>query len=96
MTPPDRPAPGPGKGAVSFRCAGCRRVLGVGWPDRLEVGPAAFRKHVTIECLACGNKNRWYPSAQVAPVPAQKGPVQKSGIDGDTPTAQNATHTRTE
>lgn len=62
--------------AVSFRCAGCRRVLGVGWPDRLEVGPAAFRKHVTIECIACGAKNRWYPA--VRPAPERSGPGGQS------------------
>ena len=62
MTPPP-----PSRPALSFRCAGCRRVLGLGWPDRLEVGPAAFRKHVTIECLACGAKNRWYPSGPASP-----------------------------
>ena len=89
-------APAPRPSAVSFRCGGCRRPLGVGWPDRLEVGPAAFRKHVTIECLNCGGKNRWYPSAQGDPAPAQKAPATKSGIDGGTPSAQNAAHTRTE
>lgn len=52
---------------VPFRCPGCRRVLGVGWPDRLEVGPAAFRKHVTVECLGCGVPARWYPAKPPPP-----------------------------
>jgi hypothetical protein len=65
----------------------------VGWTDRLEVGPAAFRKHVTIECIACGGKNRWYPSAQG---PAQSAPEIKNGLDVETAPAQNAAHTRTE
>jgi hypothetical protein len=88
--------PGAGETPVSFRCVGCRRVLGLGWPGRLEVGPAAFKKNVTIECVACGAKNRWYPSAQAAPTQGQKRPEQKSGLDGGPSTPQNAPHTRTE
>jgi ribosomal protein S14 len=53
-----------------FRCAGCRRVIGLGYADRLEVGRACFRKHVTVECLGCKKANHWYPARRPADPPA--------------------------